>query len=369
VFLTSSATAAAQEARQGQQARQSHQGGGSAEQAVQSVTTITREYPPNNLTPWRLTETRSRSGDRELVIETFEVPGNEGKLRPLQETTVEIIRGGTRTRETAALFGIDGEGRRQLLERTESTGVTRPDGGSETVRNAFAADLNGRLALTSRRVEHTQSGSAGLESGTTLLRPDGNRTLVEMERTRYSERQIDPTLVRYDETHLIRDLNGRWQATEVRTGESRQYGPSQRLDEETVRRADDNGNLTLRERTLTRRIASEGRDEEVTETFAPEDGSSIRSGAPLSRLRLIQVVRRSTTALADGGFRRIEEVERRNPVAPSEPLRVIQRTFTTVRRAGPDRWMTEREVFELDVNGRFVPTIKETEEKIGALEP
>jgi len=36
-----------------------------------------------------------------------------------------------------------------------------------------------------------------------------------------------------------------------------------------------------------------------------------------------------------------------------------------VRRAGPDRWATERQVFERDVNGRMVPLQTETEETTG----
>jgi hypothetical protein len=49
-------------------------------------------------------------------------------------------------------------------------------------------------------------------------------------------------------------------------------------------------------------------------------------------------------------------------MAPNDPMRVVRRTVVSVRRAGPDRWQTERQVFDRDVNGRLVLVAKDTEE-------
>jgi hypothetical protein len=343
------------------------QGASSEQQPAPATTVIDRTYPQHNLTPWRHIQTRTSSAGRELIVETRQAPGNDGKLRTVEETTIEVIRGGTRTTETTGLYGFDGEGRRQLIETSESTEVVRADGGSETVRDTFVSDLNGHLSLTSRLIEHARSSPDGRQSDTTLLKPGSDRVLVEVERTHHVERQTDAGLVRYDTNQLVRDINGRWQPTEIRRGESRQLGPSRRLEEETLHRADDTGRMALREKTLTQRTAANGREETVTETYATGDRSSLRSGD--ARLNLIQVVRTSTIASADGGRRILEEVEQRNPVSPNESLRVVQRTITTVRKAGPDRWSLAREVFELDVNGRFALTIKQTEDRTGPTEP
>jgi hypothetical protein len=43
-------------------------------------------------------------------------------------------------------------------------------------------------------------------------------------------------------------------------------------------------------------------------------------------------------------------------------MRVVRRTVATVRRVAPDRQVTERQVFELDVNGRMTLVHTETEE-------
>jgi hypothetical protein len=339
----------------------------SSEQKPASATTVIDwTYPQNNLTPRRHIRTRTSSAGRELIVEKRQAPGNDGKLRTVEETTVEVIRGGTRTTETAGLYGFDGEGRRQLIEATESTQVVRADGGSETVRDTFVSDLNGRLSLTSRLIEHARSSPDARQSDATLLKPGSDRALVEVARTHHVERQMDAGIVRSDTNQLVRDINGRWQPTEIRSGESRQLGPSRLLEEETLHRADDSGRMALREKTLTQRTAANGREETVTETYAPYDRSSLR---PDGRLNLIQVIRTSTIASADGGRRIVEEVEQRSPVSQSEPLRVVQRTVTTVRQAAPDRWSIAREVFELDVNGRFVLTIRETEDRTGPPQP
>jgi hypothetical protein len=336
------------------------QGASSGQQPAPGTIVIDRTYPQNNLTPWRHIQTRTSSTGRELIVEKRQAPGHDGKLRTVEETTIEVIRGGTRTIQTAGLYGFDGEGRRQLIETTESTEVVRADGGSETVRDTFVSDLNGRLSLTSRLIEHARSSPDVRQSDTTLLEPGSDRVLVEVARTHHVERQTGAGLASYDTNQLVRDINGRWQPTEIRSGESRQLGPSRRLEEETLHRADEAGGMALREKTLTQRHVANGREETVTETYAPVDRSALR---PDARLNLIQVVRTSTIASADGGRRIVEEVEQRNPVSPSDPLRVVQRTVTTVREAAPDRWSIAREVFELDVNGRFVLAIKETEDR------
>ena len=72
-----------------------------------------------------------------------------------------------------------------------------------------------------------------------------------------------------------------------------------------------------------------------------------------------------TAATTDGGRYTVEEVEGLSPVAPDDPLRMIRRTVTTVRQIGTDRWVTERQVFERDVNGRMRLVINDTEERAG----
>jgi hypothetical protein len=214
--------------------------------------------------------------------------------------------------------------------------------------------------VSSRRVEETRSVAPGVQqTDTTLLLPTPERSLGEVERVQSTEHQINPTVVRYDTTHLLRDLNGRWQPTEARRGEIRGVGAAERVEEETVQRPNLNGALTLQDKIVTRRSESNGEERVVIETYSQGAEGFVRSD---SRLALRQRVRRSTTVTADGGQSTVEEVEARNPSSPSDPMRVIQRILVTERRVTSDRWVTERQVFERDPNGRMILVTNVTED-------
>jgi hypothetical protein len=301
-----------------------------------------RTYVRGDVAPRRHVQTRTESDGREVVVEAVEALDIEGRFGAIEETVTETTRpapGAVYTRRD--VFRVTADRRRMLAETTESQQETRANGDT-TVHNTWSADVNGHLRLTSRLVEQTTSTGPDLRrTDTTLLVPHVNERLRETERTEYTERII-PGVVRHDSTHMVRDVNGRWRAIEVRRGEVREIGPSERVEEETIQRPDVNGRLAVAETNVIRSDRNE--QDVVIETYAP-----YTDGRPPLRER----VRRTTTATADGGSYTVEEVEARNPVAPSDPLRVIRRTVTTVRPIGAGEWATERQVFERDVNGRL----------------
>ena len=120
----------------------------------------------------------------------------------------------------------------------------------------------------------------------------------------------------------------------------------------TLRDRDLNGTLNVSGRVVTQRSRTGGEDEVITEIYTP----SIEAG----RLALDQRVRRVTTASSDGS-RTVEEVEERNQAAPSDPLRVVRRSVTTVRQSGTGSSTTDRQIFERDINGRLVLVRSESE--------
>jgi hypothetical protein len=325
---------------------------------------IERTYAADNLSPWRRVQTRRESGSREIVVDTSEIPDVEGRLAPIQEIVVETIRAAPNTAQTRReVFEFAPDRRRRRLETTESLRETLANGNTSVVLNASAPDLNGRLGVTSRQMEQTRSTAPDVrQTDTTLLVPHVNETLRETERTVYTEHRISPGVVRHDSAHLVRDVNGRWQPMETRRGQAREIEAPERMEEETIQRLDMNGKLAVDQRNVTRRSKANEQDHVVIETYAPYADGSFRSD---SRLALSQRVHRATTATADGGRYTVEEVEGRSRVAPNDPMRVIRRTVTTVRRIGTDRWVTERQVFERDVNGRLQLVITDTEERAG----
>jgi hypothetical protein len=119
------------------------------------------------------------------------------------------------------------------------------------------------------------------------------------------------------------------------------------VTESVTTRRDVNGKDAVSEKVMTHRDQTEDEERVVIETYAPLFYAD--------RLELKRRVHRVTTVTPDGS-QTVEETEERNPSSPSEPLRVIQRSLTTVRKSGSDSYVSERHVWERDVNGRFVLT-------------
>ena len=117
------------------------------------------------------------------------------------------------------------------------------------------------------------------------------------------------------------------------------------VTEKVTTRRDLNGRDTVREKVVTHRARTSDAERVVIETYSPspEEG----------RLALSQRVQRVTT-VTDDWSQTVEETEEPNPVAASDPMRIVERSVTTVRRSGSDSYVSERQVFQLDGNGRLV---------------
>ena len=120
----------------------------------------------------------------------------------------------------------------------------------------------------------------------------------------------------------------------------------------TRRNRDLNGRESVSEKVVTHRARTNDEERVVIETYSP----SMEAG----RLALSQRVQRVTT-VTDDGSQTVEETAEPNRVAPADPMRIVQRSLTTVRRSGSDSFVTERQVFEPDGNGRLVLVRKQTE--------
>ena len=124
------------------------------------------------------------------------------------------------------------------------------------------------------------------------------------------------------------------------------------VTESVTTRRDLNGKDVVNEKVLTHRDRTDHEERVVIETYMPFFYAD--------RLELKLRVSRVTTATQDGS-QTVEETEERSLASPSEPMRVVQRTVTTVRGTGSDSYVSERHVFRRDANGRFVPVLTQTE--------
>ena len=114
-----------------------------------------------------------------------------------------------------------------------------------------------------------------------------------------------------------------------------------------------NGRDTVSEKVVTHRAQTNEEERVVIETYLPMEYAD--------RLALNRRVRRVTTVTEDGS-QTVEDTEERNPGSPSEALRVVQRSLTTLRRSGSDSYVSEQQIFEPDGNGRLVLVRKQSEQ-------
>jgi hypothetical protein len=267
---------------------------------------------------WRLQRTTTQMSGGETTTETEQMPDLDGRMVPVRETVVEVIRGGRVVRTNSETFGFAMSGQRRLLETRELV-ESSTAGRVQATDTTWRSDLNGRLAISERITEDTSVTPDTRRTERTIHRPDPDGRLRPMERTDYAERQASPQRVRATITESQVDVNNRWQVIEIRNRDVRGTGVTEEA-EETILLRDLNGALSERSR-----------------------------------------IRRTTSPSADGGREVVEEVEERNPVAPADPIRMVRRIVETTSRTGSGRWETERQVFERDANNRLVLTSSETE--------
>jgi hypothetical protein len=310
-----------------------------------------RVYSSAGLAPSRTVEQRTESGGRQTVVLTTEVSGPDGRWVAVEEIATETSRDRNGTERTRRdVFGFDADRRRVLREATDTTAEPSINGIARSVEDTRVVDINGGLSLAARRIEVLDTVDSDVRQTTTTLLTRGTEgSLRETERTASVEPQVDRSLVRHETTRSLRDANGRWMPIASQSADVRSTGPVERVEEETVQRPDVNGHLTTSERIVTRRSGSNGQEQVTIERYSQNAEGFARSG---DRLALEERIHRSTTATSNG-HSTVEEVEARNRVSPGDPMRIVRRTVATVRRVAPDRQAIERQVFELDVNGRL----------------
>jgi len=322
--------------------------------------TVGRSYPGSYTPGSRVVRTRTEAGDRELIAETVEVPGPDGRFQTSTKTITETVGVGSNSVKIKREVYGNGAAYRalSLIETSVADKEKFPDGTSRTTTNAWAPDLSGRLNLSYRQIEETKPlGPDVQQTETTLYAPSINEPLRESERVLKTERRVSPYLVHTDTQRKDRDANGQWQTTETRDQDVRTVGPGEVVEEETVRNLDGDKKLTVSEKTITHWSTNNGSDQVVTEVYSPyRPGFVPEPGNPLLLNARIRV---TTTPTANGGSQTISETEAPDPAVLNGPTRLVSRTVETVRQIGPDVWETQRQTFTLDGSGRLVLTTED----------
>src|SRR5262245_25044536 len=331
---------------------------------IPAETTSVQTSPGATAAGSRLVRTRTESGGREVVTETVELPGTDGRFQASTKTTTETIGTGSNSVKIKRnVFGNGAQGPLSLIETSESDQQKLSDGTSRTVTNTWVPDLGGRLGLSSQRVQEIKSVSPDVQQTlTTVYVPGTGQALSESERVQETQRRAGSNLVQTDTQRNVRDANGKWQTTEARNKEVR-TGPADVVEEESVRNLDADGKLTLSERTVTRRSGAKGSEQVVTDVYSNNIAGQARASG--SSLELDHRIRVTATPMTNGASQTITETEARNPNVMNGPIQVVTRTVETVRQIRPDRWETQRQTFALDGSGRLVLTADVKEESRG----
>jgi len=305
-------------------------------------------------------QTRTTSAGREVVTQAIEQQSADGRFRKVREATTETVGIGSKSvQSTQTVYATDADGRPILMQQTKGDQQELADGTTRTVQDILDADLNGRLGLSQREVSDEKTISRGVkQKDTSIYRPGLNEPLQEAERLRQTERQVSADVLQTESTRYVRAANGQFQAVETRNNEVRKTGVTSTTEEETVNRVDGNGTLNPFARNVTSRSSTKSQEQVVSESYAQSPSQ------PAGRLELKERTRITTTTTSDGGHQTVQELERVNPI-PNGGLRVVERVVETVRRVGPDQWQTERQLFQLDSNGRLVPTIADSGQSTG----
>jgi hypothetical protein len=346
-----------------QQKSESQTSKGSPQMPAESTTV--RASPGGNVAGSKVSRTRTESGGREVVTEVVELPGTDGRFQASTKTTTETIgMGSDSVKVKRNVFGNGAQGPLSLIETSEADQQKFPDGTSRTITNTWVPDSGGRLGLSSRRVQEIKPvGPDVQQTLTTLYAPGIDQALGETERVQETQRKVGSNLVQSDTRRDVRDTNGKWQTTEARNKEVRTVGPTEVVEEETVRSLDGDGRLALSDKTVTRRSGTKGSEQVVTDVYSTYIAGQAR--APGGPLELDHRIRVTTTPMANGGSQTITETEARNPSVTNGPIQVVTRTVETVRQIGSDRWETQRQTFVLDGSGRLVLTTDEKDESRG----
>jgi hypothetical protein len=186
--------------------------------------------------PWRLLRTTTQAGDRETTTETEQLPDIDGRMAPVRETVIEVIRAGRIVRTNSTTFERGLSGQRRLAETRESTEDSSAEGSVYATSTTRRSDVNGRLAITERVTEDGEIAPDARRIERTLHRPDLNGQLRPTQRTEHTERPIAPQTVRATTTELHVDVNNRWQVTEVHNRDVRSTGVIEEAEETSLQR-------------------------------------------------------------------------------------------------------------------------------------
>jgi len=223
----------------------------------------------------------------------------------------------------------------------ESSGAT--SGGYSAVRTISRLDINGRMSVAQKETqESAASGQDSYRITKTLLLPGIDRKLAEIEHIQQIEKKTSGNTIEIDRTRYEPGSDGKWNAIERSVSRST-LGKEQTQTIEKTYRYDANRRISLVQQVhrLEWKDAA-GQTHSQSEIFnAGMDGKLQLD----SRITMVQ------TAAGGPKQETTQVLERPNPAAPGEGLRVVQKIVETTQSLDARKNERQLEVFKPDLNG------------------
>ena len=308
---------------------------------------------------YRELTTRDERNDQTHERSVVEVSSINGGTRVLSEVVADTVVTGLGTSQrTSQEYVTDTNGRSRLVATTREEIVEGPDGGHSIVRDLSVPDVNGRVRATRREREQSVAVGGGVfKTEIEISEPvAAGRDFLPTERAQRSERRQGDQIPEQDTT-TYRNPSGRgsWEATERRVLSRQVDGDGSRAVE-TVCRANDSGDLVVRDQIVSREWTNAGgteyRTEEVFATDIPNRG---RTAEP----RLFQQIEERRSNRQNGAWTTTRTVRE----SRGGQMRVAEQVVERARPDGRGGTVIEREVQRLGINGRLETTdISQTRE-------
>ena len=303
---------------------QSSSGGGSWTSSNQV------EEPDGSANPTRTREIHTESNGHVIDKTITETRGPDGRYIPYSETEKESVRVNDSTVRTIERdYGTGPDGGRTLIQQRQEETRTLAGGEEKTERTISNMDGNGGLQVVQRELVDSKQVSPGMTSTkSTVYSADGSGGLGATVQTELTEKKTGEGKSEFKKTTMLSDGAGRWQVSEIREGSTQSQPGGGRIKEESVRRPDGNGALSVAERTVTREAAGSGGEKRATtETYSTDVPGLANDGGP-QLVKRVNTVQRAGT----GGQRSTtQQVEQVNPGDPSSGLQVAGQAIDIVQ--------------------------------------
>ena len=282
--------------------------------------TATTDVKGNNLNPARIICSHSQNGNQTVDKQSVQIRGVDGYLKPYQDIETETLQvDATTVRTVSRTFGHDLNGRKTLVQVTEEERHTLLDGDSNGVRITSNADLNGTLQPVRSEIVKTKSIGADMEeTNTTVMLPSINGGFAPAMKAHELRKSGANGTIESQQTMLLLDGAGNWQAREMRQSTIRQ-GVNNRNAEDHVFRLDAEGKLSESSHVVkTESESAPGETHNAVEIYSLDTPGTTPDGS-------LHLVERSTSThrtSATGEQFTEKQVDQVKPGDPGSGLRV-----------------------------------------------